>query len=258
MNQRSIIQVSLKKVPSLCPHCNASSIKTNGTQTIRISHPFLADRGCTVYLRKYRYICHPCGVTFMTSQFLASHRKSISRFTELQVMELAKDEHLTFSIIANKLDISVTSAITIFQNNVSIPKKKLPRALCIDEIYLGKGSKRKYAVVLLDFETNQVIDFIYGRRKEDCLRALNQYTREERYQVEYLSTDMYQGFIQTSKTMFPKAKICIDSFHIISLILKEFDKLLKEIMNSFDRDSKEYYLLKNQRFLLMKNDSNVK
>lgn len=258
VNQCSIIQVTLKKIPSLCPHCKLSSIKTNGTQTVRIKHPFLMDRSCTVYLKKYRYICHSCNTTFMSSQFLANQNKSISRFTELQVMELTKDEHLTFSIIAKKLDISVTSAIKIFQNNVSIPMRKLPRILCIDEIYLGKGSKRKYAVVLLDFETNKVIDFINGRRKEDCLRALSQYSRDDRYQVEYLSTDMYQGFIQTAKTMFPKARICIDSFHVISLILKEFDRILKEIMNSFDRDSKEYYLLKNQRFLLLKNESNIK
>lgn len=241
-----------------CPHCDTSSIKTNGTQTICIKHPLLVDRSCTVYLKKYRYVCVPCGKTFMTSDYLSSHRKSISRLTELEVMKSAKNEHLTFSHIASQLDISVTTAINIFHSHVQTPKKQLPKTLCIDEIYLGRGSKRKYAVVLMDFETNQIIDFIYGRKKEDCLRALGKYSRDERCQVEYLSTDMYQGFIQTAITMFPKAKICVDSFHVISAILKEYDKMIKGIMNEFDRNSNEYYLLKSHRYLLLKNDSNVK
>lgn len=68
---------------------------------------------------------------------------------------------------------------------------------------------------------------------------------------------MYQGFIQLSKTTFPTAKICVDSFHVISLILNEFDRFFRTIMNQFGRDTNEYYLLKIQRHLLMRNESSI-
>lgn len=253
----SHVYVSLEKEPRQCPHCNSITSRTNGTQTVRINHPVFNDRRCTVHLRKYRYICSLCKCTFMTSNELAEHRKSMAYSVRLRLLELAKDEHLTFSFIAKELNISVTSAISMFMSEAPIRKSKLSTVICIDEVYLGKSSRRKYAVILLDFHSNKIIDFIYGRSVEDCIRVLGYYSREERYAVKYISTDMYQGFIRLSKSMFPKAKVCVDSFHVITLILNEFDKLIKSIMNGFERNTIEYYLLKKQRFLILKNSNKI-
>ena len=256
-NGQSYVYISFKKIPTPCPHCGNASTKTNGTQTVSVNHPFFVDRECTVYLKKFRYVCSICKRTYMLSNELAAPRARISKSVAPSVMELAKDEHIPFSFIASQLHISLTTVISIFNKTVTLPPQKLPYALCIDEVYLGRKSRRKYAVVLLDFVTNTIIDFIDGRSISDCVRALDMYSREERNSVQYLSTDMYQGFIQLSKTMFPKAKICVDGFHVISLILNEFDQVFRTIMNQFGRDTNEYYLLKRQRHLLMRNESSI-
>lgn len=57
--------------------------------------------------------------------------------------------------------------------------------------------------------------------------------------------------------IFPKAKICIDSFHVISLIISKFEEYIRAMMRRFERDSKEYYLLKEKRFILLKNEDNI-
>lgn len=162
-----------KKSPHLAPIVEMHQPRQTETQTVSVNHPFLVDRECTVYLKKFRYVCSICTRTYMLSNELAAPRARISKSVAPSVMELAKDEHIPFSFIASQLHISVTTAISMFNKTVTLPPQKLPYALCIDEVYLGRKSRRKYAVVLLDFETNTIIDFIYGRSISDCVRALD-------------------------------------------------------------------------------------
>lgn len=251
------IIVKLKKTVEECPHCGISTRKTNGSQTVVINHGVFNNRRCNVHLRKYRYVCTLCDKTFMLKSQLAPKRRSISHESIRQIMELTKDPRITFKFISDQLNISVTSAIRIFIDNAPDFKRPLPSVLCIDEVYLGKSSRRKYAVVLMDFISGEVFDLVYGRSTSDCIRSFNHYRRDERLSVEYFSTDMYTGFIRLSKSMFPNAKICVDSFHVISLIITSFQKMLVSIMNQYDRTSVEYYLLKNHRYLLLKNSSNI-
>ncbi len=253
----SEILVRLKKVPMKCPHCNLISSSTNGTQVVKLKSPMFYDRPCIVHLRKYRYRCFDCKCTFMHTYGLAEKGRTMAHSVGLRIMEMAKDEHRTFLGIANDLNISVTSAISMFMKYVPKSRMKLPEIICIDEVYLGRSSRKKYAVVLLDFQTSKIIDFIYGRNVEDCIRGLDKYSREERNKVQYISTDMYQGFIRLSKSMFPEAKVCIDSYHVISLIVTEMDKVLRSIMNEHDRMSIEYYLLKKYRYLILRNSNKV-
>lgn len=193
----------------------------------------------------------------MTLPSIAPINKVFSHQMASQVMRLAKNPSFTFTSIANELGLSTPSAIRIFNEHCTVSQPKLGRVICIDEVYLGRKSRKKYAVVVLDFETRMVIDFIYGRSVEDCTRSLYKYSREDRYKVEYVSTDMYSGFYRVAKSVFPKAKICVDSFHVISMIITEFDKMIRNLQKNYDRGSFQYYLLKKHKQLLLRNANNI-
>ncbi|NLC64917.1 MAG: ISL3 family transposase [Erysipelothrix sp.] len=251
------IFVWIKKESQKCPHCSKSTVSTNGTQTVKLNHAAFNDRPCIIHFKKYRYVCTDCGITFMLPNPISSRKSRISNNSIRQVMKLAKDPRMTFKLIADQVNISSTAVMNTFFSNAKVPVGELPSVLCIDEVYLGRKSKKKYAVVLLNFETNEVVDLIYGRSVEDCIRGLDHYTRDKRNKVKYVSTDMYSGFFKLSKTFFPKATICVDSFHVIKLIIDSYQKLLIKIMKKHDTESKEYYLLKNYRHILLKNNGNV-
>lgn len=253
----SHVFLCLKKVVKNCPHCKLPTQKTNGTQTVKIKHALLRDRYAIVHIKKFRYVCIHCNKTFMTTPGLTTERKTISLGISNQVMEMAKNPLITFKYMADELGISPSSAVNIFLNRVPQHRYTLPKVICIDEVYLGRKSRRKYGVILLDFKGGKALDFIFGRRVVDCTRELSKYSRKERYRVEYISTDMYSGFINMANTLFPKAKICIDSFHVISLIVSKFEEHIRRTMRLFDRDSKEYYLLKDKRFVLLKNENSI-
>lgn len=215
------------------------------------------DRRTHIHLKKYKYICETCSNTFLSLPGLTPINRNISHQVSLQVMRLCKQPSMTFSMISKELGISSPSAIRIFQENVPISNPKLGRVLCIDEVYLGRKSRKKYAVVVMNFETREIIDFIYGRIIEDVNRELLKHSREDRYSVEYVSTDMYSGFFRVAKTVFPKAKICVDSFHVISLIIDMFDKLLREKLRHYESNSIQYFLLKRQKQILLRNGNNI-
>ena len=157
------------------------------------------------------------------------------------------------SAIASELNISIPSVIDQFYKNVPMQSNNLPFALSIGEVYLGRKSGKKCAVVLMDFLSCDLIELIYGRSVGDCMRGLQLNSSDERLTFKCISTDMYSEFHRLAKSYFPRAEICVDSLHVINLINESFQKLLISKMKSYDNNSKEYYLLKKKRYLLLKN-----
>lgn len=249
--------IILKKETLHCPTCGTGTQKTNGTQTVKLHHPIAKEKNIKIHFKKYRYKCCVCDKTFMQPSPLAAERSRVSDMTKRRIMHLAKDPRVTFKLISDDVNLSTTSVINIFYKTLPTHKQSLPFVLSIDEVYLGRKSKKKYAVVLMDFQTGYVIDLIYGRSVEDCIRGLDRYSRDERMNVKFLSTDMYPGFHRLAKSYFPSAEVCIDSFHVVKLIVDSFQKQLITIMKRFDSISIPYYLLKNQRHLLLKNKDKI-
>ena len=56
---------------------------------------------------------------------------------------------------------------------------------------------------------------------------------------------------------FPKAMICVDSFHVIQMINNAFDKVRVRIMNTYERNTEEYRLLKKYHWLLKKSADKI-
>lgn len=243
--------VTFKKVNKVCPHCQTMTNKTNGTQTVTIRHPIFNDRLCYVHLKKYRYVCSVCQKTFMPKTNLAPENKTYSYALVNFILEETKHSNITFSYLSDKTGFSVTKIIDIFMEHCPDYKIPMPRVLCIDEIYLGRSSVKKYATFCMDFETHLGFSFSYGRAIDDLVRVFSQIPREQRLQVEYVSSDMYPGFIRMINTYFPKAKLCIDSFHIIKNINEAFKEVIQTTLKNLDKHSREYRLLKqNQKYLL--------
>ncbi|NLW14802.1 MAG: ISL3 family transposase [Erysipelothrix sp.] len=188
---------------------------------------------------------------------IAKEKSRISDHAKRRIMQLALDPRMTFKLIAEEVRLSRTSVIKIFYETLPHHNPILPYVLSLDEVYLGRKSKRKFSVVLMNFQTHEVIDLIYGRSVDDCISALDSFTPEERSVVRYISSDMYKGFFKLAARRFPNALICVDSFHIIKLINDAFRNHIVSIMKKHDNKSIEYYLLKNYRYLLFKDSSEI-
>jgi len=172
-------------------------------------------------------------------------------------MELAKDPHRTFKNIAKTLSLSTTAVIDHFYHSLPVFKPRLPEILCIDEVYLGRKFSRKYATHILDFKTDKTVEIIYGRTKGVFMTYFQKIPKTQRNTVKFICSDMYIGFRNLQSLHFPNAKLCIDSFHVIKLISDMYNNFLKSLLKSYDDSSTEYYLLKQKRFVLLKNSNKI-
>ena len=133
----------------------------------------------------------------------------------------------------------------------------MPTCLCIDEVYAIKYKQRVYACVLVDMLSNQIYDLLPTRKKSDLANYFSNIDIVERNKVQYVCIDMWEPYKQLALVYFPKAKICVDSFHVIQLINCAFTNIRLRVMKRCDRDSEDYLLLKHYSWLLFKNSSKI-
>lgn len=252
-----IVSLSLNKQFLPCPLCKIKTNKIKNTYLRKINHGIFISRKCTVLFNQKRYYCPVCRSTFTEPNTLVNKSQKKSLSSVIQVMELLKSPQLTFKKVGELLHLSTTSVQQIFIKHCPNFQRSLPQVLCIDEVYLGKNATKKYVAVLMDFESMEIIDIIYGRSKDALHSYFQRIPLEERENVKFMSTDMYEGFRFLKQHYLKKTKVCVDQFHVIQLILVMFDKQIKKIMNQLDRESIDYYLLKNKRELLLMNEYRV-
>jgi transposase len=91
-----------------------------------------------------------------------------------------------------------------------------------------------------------------SHKNDDIIAVLKQQPESIRAQVEEVCVDMWGGFPQVIRAVFPNAKIVIDRFHVQKLVNKNLNKirLILKIKGSTNR----YLLMSNQVNLTLKEE----
>jgi len=123
------------------------------------------------------------------------------------------------------------------------------KQLSIDEKSFKKG--HNYVTVLSNPISGHIVDVSEGRTKVSCKDLINSnLSREQKEQVEQVSIDMWEAFINSVKETLPKSKIVHDRFHLIQYLNKAVDSVRR-------REVKTHEELKNSRYALLKNQHNL-
>ena len=212
----------------ICPHCGNSqcTIKdTSATQTIR--HTPADFHAVLLTFKKPRCKCPECGRSFYLHPDWVMPRVSIStpllvRIYKLltsttdNITEIARETKTTPSIVQNVMD------------HLSPGKPRdLPETLGIDEFhgdtgYYDKGTKHykteKYHCVIVDADAHAVMDVLEKPSYGVLKRYFMEYPLYKRKNVRFFCADMRSGFSKVARECFPKARICIDPFHVTKLL----------------------------------------
>lgn len=258
----------MKPFTLFCPHCNFSQLVVKEYKIRTIKHVETGNYKTLIHYEARRYECKQCKRTFYETNKFATPQHRVSNLLKINIMEDLKTSTLTFTYVAQKFGLSPTTVIKIFDSNLSIPRLQLPKVLCIDEIHIPMIlHKSRYICVLMDWRHNDLIEVLPSRKKEDLKRYFDTIPKEELALVNYVSTDMYDTYIDISKKYLPNALICIDSFHVIENIFRAFIGVRVKIMNkvklkltqdkSDNVSRQQYYLLKKWNWLLTKKNVNL-
>ena len=131
-----------------------------------------------------------------------------------------------------------------------------PTRLVMDEFALFKG--HRYATVVLDAETRQVLWVGEGRSRE-AVRPFFEWLGVERCrQIEAVAMDMNSAFDLEVQQHCPKARVVYDLFHVIAKYGREvIDRVRVDEANQLKHDKPARQKVKRGRWLLLRNPENV-
>lgn len=238
--------VKLATHPHLCPVCGnmTSKVKTYYTKTI--THSILTNINCVIDYKARRFICPHCHKTFYEHNPFTFEGKRISYQTVYNILDDLRNPHTTFKEVANRYKVSPTTAASVFDQHVNIPRRKLSQYICLDEVYAFKSHKSKYVCVLLDYSSQHIIDVLPSRHKYDLINYFSAIPAQEREKVKLCSFDMWETYRVVCNLLFPNALQCIDHFHVIQELNNQVDKVRLRIMNRIYKEKANLLKRKNE------------
>jgi transposase len=124
------------------------------------------------------------------------------------------------------------------------------RRLGIDEISLRKG-KQSFVLILSNLDTGDVLDVLSKRTKQKLRERLEQLSPEQRAQIQEVSLDMWEPYVDVCEGLLPNARITVDRFHVMQALNKE----LKDLKN---REKKQHpNALQGAHYALLKNQDDL-
>lgn len=244
-----------KRTP--CPKCHSKEIISNGYKTVTIRHSVLEHRNLIVLVTKHYYKCKKCSHCFVQNTIMAHPRKSISVVT-LQSMYLDFQTNMTFSAIAKKNNVSVTTAMRTFDSVVpTIGRLAMPRILCLDEFHFKHLGRCKFPCVLTDFWTGKIVDIVESRTEDYMIGYFAKIGLQERHNVRYFVTDMNESYRRYKKLFFPDSIHIVDTFHVVLLFNSAINRMRTRMMKMLPRDSWDYSFMKSHWQCFLKSSDKV-
>ena len=256
------IYVDAFYIPSVtcCPICGSTFIKRIGYAEKKVKH-------CTNYTWLYivnchiqRYQCKNCYKRFFEKDTFSNPYECLSKETIFAILDQLKLPNETFESVGKSLHLSRQEVINIFDKYIDYKAPtKLPKIMSWDEKSINKRmTDNPYIFTMVDFLNNKIYDILPSRHKNYLTSYFSKIPFSLRNEVEYITIDMWESYLDLARIYFPKAKVAIDSFHVVKHVSNALDSVRKSIMNKYNNNADEidnntefYYLLKKYKYILL-------
>jgi transposase len=238
-----------------CTKCGAinSKVKQTYARTIRD----LPISGKRVYLILYskQYHCSACGSDYYERYDFVEPNQTTTKRYEAHLYFLSKGADLTY--VATKETISWKTVNRIVKTYSQKTLKNydgyaLAKRIGIDEISLRKGH-RNFVVIITDLDTRKILDILENRDKKALIAYFKEKGKVICERIEIFCSDMWEGYLNTAKEVFPNAVITADRFHVFAKLQDALDHTRKYLRKTFKEDES----LKGIRYSLLKNPENL-
>jgi len=238
-----------------CPCCLKPCSKINQSYTRDIRDLSISGRTVSLSLTTRQFICKDCDRTFYEKfAFVDSYERMTIRYENF-IYKRCIGVDLSYVGIQEDLEWHRVNRIFKKWSNRTIKEADLlgnVRAIGIDEIALKKGHKN-FVCVLVNLETGEVLDVLEDRSTANLTLYFKALGESFCQGIRVFSADMWEGYTNVAKALFPNARIVVDRFHFFAHLQKALDNCRKALRRQFpDREE-----LKNIKWLFLKNGVNL-
>ena len=239
---------------ALCPHCLKKRQVVNQTYIRQFRDLPIAGKEVYLHLNQRQFYC-PDGDRHFNERFnFVDVKRTMTRRYERYVDECCKAS--TIQKISAQENLVWQTVNEVCQRGACKELEERPvskvRAVGMDEFAMKKGH-RDYATVVVDLERVEIIDILDYREQAKLIEYFKRKGTDWGEGIEVFCSDMWQGFINTAKAVFPDATLVVDRFHFFSYRNKAVDSQRKSLRRQF-KDKEEFKRLK---WALLKNPENL-
>lgn len=235
-------------------------MRVKDVYTRKIKHSILQNNTLLILEFKQRsWTCPNCKLRYTPQVHFVDKYKQFSNATTYLSVNRLSNLTLSVSTVSDDFHMSDTSLHNFFLQRVDLKRLMLPEIISIDEVYTNFREDCLYSLVIMDFTTHEIVDILPSRREEYTNKYFTSIPIEERRNVKYIISDMYEPYLKYMNRYFPNAQTSIDSFHVISWLINRINAHLRKLIKKYenDKNSDEYYLLKHIDWILLKNDDHI-
>lgn len=238
-----IYDVEQEKEDRTCPYCKNNDSVVYGYYYTETNCSESENFKDILRIKHVRFRCKKCGKTY------SPEIKGIERYATIskQVEQFILNDFtkpLTFADIAKRYGLTKQRAVQIFDKKVKyVPRRPMPRVLCIDEIKFSEELDQNYCCILYDFEKKEIVDIIRNRKMPYLRDYFSSIPIKERDNTKVFISDMYDAYSTVCSSYFPHAIHVVDKFHVVTQLTRAVNSLRVITMNSIkdNKDEEPYY-----------------
>ena len=245
-----VLHCSSTLANSYCPLCleKCNTVKDHYTRELRDLS--ISGKKVRLLFTVRQFVCKDCNRHFHERHdFVAKSRTMTQRYEDFIYYRC---QGVDLRYVCLQEDICWPSVRDIFSRGAEreITERDLLSGvshLGIDEIALRKGHK-DYVSVLVNLDTGAVIDILPDRSKAYLKSYFLGKGDAFCKGIACFCSDMWEGYLNCAKEVFPNAVIIADRFHFFAYMNKELDKCRKAMRRKYPKDDD----LKGLKWLLLK------
>lgn len=235
---------------ALCPKCLKKTQVINQTYERQFRDLPITGKEVYLHLRQRQFYCSDCHQHFNERLGFVDPKRTMTRRYERYVYECCKAS--TIQKISAQENLVWHTVNEICQRGARHELDTRPvlkvRVIGMDEFAIKKGH-RDYATVIVDLERVEIIDILEYRDQEKLIQYFQGKGTDWCREIEVFCSDMWQGFLNTAKAVFPNATLVVDRFHFFGYLNKALDNERKSLRRQF-KGQEEFKRLK---WALLKN-----
>ena len=237
---------TIKKVK--CPICNKYTKSVHDyLKPINSKYVKIAEYDCYLRITRKRFICRKCNKRIIEDIAIVNKGKSITNALEIKIRKDLLRSCYSIKDIAEINNVSsdkVRNVLLDAMNDYPEYVKTLPDIISFDE-FKADTNEGKYAFIMNDPIRKRTLDILPSRKKDYLMSYFTKV--ENRKNVKYVISDMYEPYLIVTKVMFKNAEYVVDRFHYVTYIMDALDDIRIRLQKEHGYNSREYRILKNKK-----------